>query len=76
MVPINVSCHDSQENHFPKTELKKVTKTNTYKFYRPRFLDGMVQITEKHQRHSGFGQTFNQNVKNLVKVHHMPSVIE
>ena len=29
MVPINVSCHDLPENHFPKTELNKVTTTNS-----------------------------------------------
>ena len=25
MVPINVSCHDLQENHFPNIELNRLT---------------------------------------------------
>jgi hypothetical protein len=29
-VPINVSCHDLQENHFPNIELNNVAVTNIY----------------------------------------------
>jgi hypothetical protein len=30
MVPINVSCHDLQENHFQNIELNRLVVTNLY----------------------------------------------